>query len=42
VAIGPLVANWRRRDVYRNADQISFHTTAGETLMDSSSPIVVP
>jgi len=42
VVVGPVAASWRQRATLFDADQISFHTTAAERLVNASNPTVVP
>ncbi len=42
VAIGPLATTWRQRTCYTNCDQISFHTTQSQTILNASNRVFVP
>jgi hypothetical protein len=42
VVFGPVAASWQQRLTIYDADQISFHTPAGETLLNNSNPRKVP
>lgn len=39
VVIGPAAASWKQRLAIHDADQVSFHTPAAETLLNSSKCI---
>jgi len=36
IAIGPLASSWRSRLTFLGADQISFHTTGAERILNAS------
>ena len=42
VAVGPLAASTQRRAYYRDSDQISFHTTAAEIVLNASPKVLIP
>ena len=41
LAIGPVVASWKQRLVFAEADQISFHTARAVRVLEASNPRVI-
>jgi hypothetical protein len=41
VVVGPVASNWRERNVYPDADQISFHTIRSQGLLNASAKMVI-
>ncbi len=42
VVIGPVARDWRQRDAFPDADQISFHTSRSATLLNSCNRVIMP
>ncbi len=41
VALGPLASTWQNRMTFLNADQVSFHTSDAETLLNTAHRLVI-
>lgn len=42
VVAGPMSGSWKKQTVIANADQLSFHTTAAERVLNQSFKVQVP
>ena len=42
IAVGPLATTWRQRTCHTNCDQISFHTSTAESVLNASNRLLIP